>query len=105
MLHAQQGQLDPAVNFLERAAKLRPDYPDALNNLGVIFVNQGHYPEAEERFKACIAVDPNFDQAYLNLAHLYAINKNKAKAREVLLALLQRQPQHKVAQQELEMLQ
>jgi Flp pilus assembly protein TadD/peroxiredoxin len=105
MLYAQQGQLDLAVNFLQQAVKLRPDYPDALNNLGVIFVNQGRYPEAEERFKACIAADPNFDQAYLNLAHLYAINKNKEKAREVLLALLQRQPQHKVAQQELEMLQ
>jgi Flp pilus assembly protein TadD len=44
------------------------------------------------------------NQAYLNLARLYALEEEKQKAREVLLALLQKQPQHKVAQQELEML-
>jgi Flp pilus assembly protein TadD/peroxiredoxin len=104
MLYAQQQQFEPAVNFLEQAVRLRPAYPDALNNLGVIFVNQGHYSEAEERFQACIAADPNFDQAYLNLAHLYALTKDKEKAKAVLLSLLQRQPRHKLAQQELEML-
>ena len=61
--------------------------------------------DAEERFKTCIRVAPNFDQAYLNLAHLYVILEEKQKAREVLLALLQQHPQHSVAQKELEMLQ
>jgi Flp pilus assembly protein TadD/peroxiredoxin len=105
MLYAQQAQADRAVRYLEDAVKLRPDYPDALNNLGVIFVNEQRYSDAEERFKACIAAAPNFDQAYLNLAHLYALSKDKEKARAVLLALLERQPEHKVARQELEMLQ
>ena len=105
MLYAQQEQAQQAVRYLENAVKLRPGYPDALNNLGVIFVNERRYSDAEERFKACIAAAPNFDQAYLNLAHLYAISKDKEKARAVLLALLQRQPEHKVARQELEMLQ
>jgi Flp pilus assembly protein TadD len=83
---------------------VRPDYPDALNNLGVLFVREKKYPEAEERFKTCIRVAPNFDQAYLNLARLYVILNDKEKAREVLLALLRQQPRHKVAQQTLEML-
>ncbi len=88
----------------KRAVKLRPDYPDALNNLGVIFVRKKNYPEAEETFKTCIRVAPNFDQAYLNLARLYVILDEKEKAREVLRALLLQQPQHKMAQQTLEML-
>ena len=83
---------------------LRPDYPDALNNLGVLFVREQRYPEAEEKFKTCIRVVPNFDQAYLNLARLYVILNEKEKAREVLQALLRLQPQHKMAQQALEML-
>jgi len=32
---------------------------------------------------------------YLNLASLYALEQEKQKAREVLLDLLKRQPQHK----------
>jgi len=90
---------------LETAVTLRPDYPDALNNLGVLFVRERRNSDAEERFKTCIRVAPNFDQAYLNLARLYVILEEKQKAKEVLLALLQQQPQHKVAQKELEMLQ
>jgi Tfp pilus assembly protein PilF/peroxiredoxin len=104
MLFARQEKLDRAAQYLETAVSLRPDYPDALNNLGVLFVRERRNSEAEERFKTCIRVAPNFDQAYLNLARLYALLEEKQKAREVLLALLQKQPQHKVAQQELEML-
>jgi len=105
MLYALQNQLEKAARYLENAVTLRPDYPDALNNLGVLFVRERRNSDAEERFKTCIRVAPNFDQAYLNLARLYVILEEKQKAKEVLLALLQQQPQHKVAQKELEMLQ
>jgi Flp pilus assembly protein TadD/peroxiredoxin len=104
MLYARQEQLQIASEYLQRAVTLRPDYPDALNNLGVFFVREERYPEAEEKFTTCIRIAPNFDQAYLNLAQLYVILKEKDKAREVLQALLQQQPQHKMAQQALEML-
>jgi Flp pilus assembly protein TadD/peroxiredoxin len=104
MLYARQGQAQTALPYLERAVSLRSDYSDALNNLGVLFVQEQRYPEAEQRFQACIQVAPNFDQAYLNLARLYVILNDKEKAREVLLALLRQQPDHKMAQQALEML-
>jgi len=104
MLYAQQDQTAHALEYLEKAVNTRPDYPDALNNLGVILVRERRYPEAEEKFKACIRSNVNFDQAYLNLARLYVIRDDKEKARNVLLSLLQQQPQHKLAQQELEML-
>jgi tetratricopeptide (TPR) repeat protein len=104
MLYARQEQLALASQYLQRAIMLRPDYPDALNNLGVFFVREERYPEAEEKFTTCIRVAPNFDQAYLNLARLYVILKEKDKARGVLQALLQQQPQHKMAQEALEML-
>jgi tetratricopeptide (TPR) repeat protein len=104
MLYARQEKLDQAAQYLETAVSLRPDYPDALNNLGVLFVRERRNSDAEKRFKTCIRVAPNFDQAYLNLARLYLLLEEKQKARDVLLALLQKQPQHKVAQQELEML-
>ena len=104
MLYAQQDRIQRAAQYLERAVNLRSDYSDALNNLGVLLVRQEHYSEAKERFETCIRVAPNFDQAYLNLARLYVILRDKEKARSVLLALLQQQPQHKMARQALEML-
>jgi Flp pilus assembly protein TadD len=93
-----------AAQYLEKAVALRHDYADALNNLGVIFVRQERYADAENQFQTCIRVAPNFDQGYLNLARLYTLMKNEAKAREILQALLRVQPQHKLAQQALEML-
>ena len=69
MLYARRSA--PArLEYLERAVNLRPDYPDALNNLGVLFVRQQNYPEAKEKFETCISLAPSFDQAYLNLARL-----------------------------------
>ncbi len=94
-----------ASDYLQRAVDLRPDYPEALNNLGVLFVRGQDYAKAEEQFKTCIRVAPNFDQSYLNLARLYALRSDKEQAREVLQELLHLQPQNAGAKQALEMLQ
>jgi tetratricopeptide (TPR) repeat protein len=104
MLYARRDKTDLAEQYLESAITLRPDYSDALNNLGVLFVREQRYREAEEKFKVCIEAAPDFDQAYLNLSRLYVILNDKEKARAVLESLLRRQPQHKLAQHELEML-
>jgi Flp pilus assembly protein TadD/peroxiredoxin len=105
MLYAQQDQVQRAADALRKAIDLRPDYPEALNNLGVLFVRGQDYISAEEQFKTCIQVAPDFDQAYINLARLYSIRNDKDKAREVLQALLRKQPQNAAANRALEMLQ
>jgi tetratricopeptide (TPR) repeat protein len=104
MFYAQQDQVQSAANYLQKAVDLRPDYPEALNNLGVLFTRSKSYARAEAQFTTCIRIAPNFDQSYLNLARLYVMQSDKEKAREVLLELLRVQPQHRGAQQALEML-
>jgi Flp pilus assembly protein TadD/peroxiredoxin len=104
MLYARENQLPQATQQIERALDLRPEYPDALNNLGVLLVRQQRYSEAKERFETCIRVAPSFDQAYLNLAKLYVLLNDRGKAREILQTLLEKQPEHKLARQTLEML-
>jgi tetratricopeptide (TPR) repeat protein len=104
MLYARRDQLQNALQYLEKAVTLRPDYADALNNLGVLYIREQRYPEAEARFKTCIEVSPNFDQGYLNLARLYVVLQEDDKAKQTLHALLRLQPDHKMAQQALEML-
>lgn len=105
MLYAQKGDPARAERSLERAITLRPGYADALNNLGVLLVRQQRLSEAKDKFETCVHANPDFDQAYLNLARVYVILNEKDKARETLQALLRQQPQHKMAQQALEMLQ
>jgi tetratricopeptide (TPR) repeat protein len=105
MLYAQQKLPQQASEYLQKAIDLRPDYSEALNNLGVLFVHDEDYSKAEEQFKRCIRVTPEFDQSYLNLARLYAMQKDKDKARKVLQELLRLQPQNEGATQAMEMLQ
>jgi TolA-binding protein len=50
-------------------------------------------------------VAPGFDQAYLNLARVYALEGARDKARAVLIDLLKQHPDHSQAKQALEQLQ
>jgi Flp pilus assembly protein TadD len=89
---------------LQRALKARPIYPEALNNLGVLYLVTQRRDEAVASFEQCIRVAPAFDQPYLNLARVYALEGTRDKARSLLLALLKQHPDHAQAEQMLEQL-
>ena len=81
--------------------QFRPDYPEALNNLGVLYVRTGRRDNAVSTLQKCISVAPAFDQCYLNLARIYSLEGNPAGARTVLLQLLKQHPSHSQAQKAL----
>ena len=49
MLYARKDQPGRAIELLESAIKLRPEYSDALNNLGVLLLQRGQVEEAIDR--------------------------------------------------------
>ena len=55
-------------------------------------------------FEESIRVAPAFDQSYMNLARVYALEGAPDKARSVLLDLLKQHPGHVQAQQALQQL-
>jgi TolA-binding protein len=55
-------------------------------------------------FEECIRVAPAFDQSYLNLARVYAVEDAPEKARAVLLELLKQHPGHEQAKKMMEQL-
>ncbi len=55
-------------------------------------------------FEESIRVAPAFDQSYLNLARVYAVEDAPEKARIVLLELLKQHPGHEQAQKMMEQL-
>ena len=93
-----------AERYLLQAIRSRPVYPEALNNLGILYLRTQRRDQAVARFEECIRVAPMFDQAYLNLARVYAIEGSKAKARELLEDLLKQSPGHAGARKMLEQL-
>jgi tetratricopeptide (TPR) repeat protein len=70
----------------------------------VLYLRTRRRDEAVASFEECIRVAPAFDQSYLNLARVYALEGAPEKARAVLQKLLKQHPDHAQAQTALEQL-
>jgi Flp pilus assembly protein TadD len=105
MVFAQTDDPGRAYEYLQRALKSRPAYPEALNNLGILYLRTERRDEAVATFEECIRVAPAFDQSYLNLSRVYALEGAPEKARAVLMELLGQHPDHAQARKELQQLQ
>jgi tetratricopeptide (TPR) repeat protein len=69
----KRGRLQEAMRFYERALSLNPDYVDALNNLGVIHIQNRRYSAARESFAKAIRLRPDYVDSHYNLACLHAL--------------------------------
>jgi len=64
--------VSPAAAFTcyQTALQLRPNFPQGLNNLAVIFTAQGRAQDALQMLQAAIAAAPEYAEAYNNLGVL-----------------------------------
>jgi Flp pilus assembly protein TadD len=102
MVYAQSDDTEHASEYLHKALQVRPVYPEALNNLGILYLKTQRRDEAVASFEESIRVAPDFDQPYLNLARVHAIEGNPERARAVLRELLKHHPDHTQAKKMLE---
>ena len=51
------------------ALRLQPNYPEAINNLGLALIARGDTQEAIEQFRLAIQLKPDFALAYNNLGN------------------------------------
>jgi hypothetical protein len=65
--------------FLE-ATELDPTRPEAFNGIGVTYYGRNDFEEALGWYKKALEVDPNFGDAYYNMACIYALLKKNALA-------------------------
>jgi tetratricopeptide (TPR) repeat protein len=70
-LNTGDAATDHALKKLEALGYITPDNPDALNNLGQRYQEEGKYHEAIEEFKKALAINPNFPRALNNLGVCY----------------------------------
>jgi tetratricopeptide (TPR) repeat protein len=69
----KRGRLQEAMRLYERTLSLNPDYVDALNNLGVIHIQNRKYSAARESFAKAIRLRPDYVDSHYNLACVYAL--------------------------------
>lgn len=74
----RKGELEDAKALYKKVIKADSRHVSALNNLGVIFMNQKMYEQAVASFNEALHIRHNYVDAHYNLACLYA-QKNDTK--------------------------
>lgn len=62
-----KGNATEALSHLRRALKIYPDYPEALNNVGVHHQRRYEYQEAVRYFRRATEIEPDFFPGWVNL--------------------------------------
>lgn len=81
----QMMQLDNARKSYEQAIKVKPDYMEALNNLGTVFYAKKNYRRAISWYEKALKIAPEEGKAasiYMNLGTAYFARKKYDKATE-----------------------
>ena len=65
------GREDEAAQEYRQALAAWPDYPEALNNLGILHGRRGEAARAEELFTRAVSFSPGHVSGWMNLGHLY----------------------------------
>lgn len=77
-----------------RAISIQPDNVIALNNLGLIYMEEGNEKEAEVRFRTALKDDPNYPEALNNLGLLYVREGNYEEAIRLYKSALKIKPDY-----------
>lgn len=73
-------QLDLAKKNYERAIKLKPAFPEGLNNLGTIYYAEKSYKRAITYYKRALKYPPQAASIYANLGAAYFARKDYKRA-------------------------
>jgi protein O-mannosyl-transferase len=68
MALSQSGNIPGAIDELQQAVRLNPDYAEAQNDLGISLANSGRVAEAVTCFRAVARLKPDVADAHSNLA-------------------------------------
>jgi len=74
--------LREAQKDYEKALKLNPTYPEALNNLGAVYYGQKLFHDAERAYKRAIKLSPKAAMFYSNLGTAYLAERKYKKGAE-----------------------
>ncbi len=85
-------QREQAVIFFRRALMIKPNFPQALTNLGVVLQELKRYAEAEDCYRRAISLQPDAHYPLVNLAGLLGGIKRYSEAEECYRQAIMLQP-------------
>ncbi len=85
---------DEARALFERVLELHPDFAPAMVALGQVLETVGELPAAEARYTSALALQPGNLLARAGLASVYGRRGERARARELGLAVLDSEPNY-----------
>ena len=68
-LCGMQGRFKEVIELLRKALELKPNYPEAHNNLGNALKEQGNLDAAIASYKSALQLKPNYPSAHNNLGN------------------------------------
>jgi tetratricopeptide (TPR) repeat protein len=90
--HRANRNREKILALYARVLEVRPDMPEVLNNVGLIFYETRNWELAEERFAAAVKASPKFKEARLNWANSLRGLQRYDEADQVFEALLNEFP-------------
>jgi len=82
------------VNAYRAVLALKPDFPEARNNLGLVLYGTRNYDLAAQEFTAAVKFAPGFIEAKLNLANALRGMKQYAEAEASYKELIEKHPEY-----------
>ncbi len=90
----QQGRLDQAIAYYDRAVQRRPKRALSYNNRGYAYALQKRYAEAMPNYDHALKLKPDLVIAYLNRAAAYRALGDRTRALADYSALIEQYPQY-----------
>jgi protein O-mannosyl-transferase len=89
---------EEAMDYYQAALRLRPEYPEALNNMGYQLTQSGRLSEAIEYLQRAVHAAPDFSKALNNLGIALFKSGNVSEATEQFRLAVQYNPRDALAQ-------
>jgi Tfp pilus assembly protein PilF len=105
LFYQDHNAIQEALDMYKRILKIKPDFADAIHNVGYINYEYKHdYNTALDCFTKAIKADPTFTQAYYNRAKTYEKLNNTAAAKQDYQKVISLTPDNQDAKQALKRL-
>jgi Flp pilus assembly protein TadD len=91
-IESAKGNISEAEVAYRRALKLKPDFAEAFNNLGILLVRAKRFFEAEAAYRRALELKPDFLEARNNLGNLLAHTNRFVEAEAAYLRALELEP-------------
>jgi Flp pilus assembly protein TadD/ADP-heptose:LPS heptosyltransferase len=91
-IESQKGNITEAEIAYRRALKLKPDFAEALNNLGILLAATKRFVDAEAAYRRALEIKPDFVEVLNNLGILLWELKRFVEAEAIYCRVLEIKP-------------